>query len=199
MERLVLAMELSEFGLTPAMIVTVVTRHWHRLGPIFRAAQKQAMLDPDDGDIILTLGAPRFTTGPWLEQDEKMLAINKTTVDDLCAHIQAWMTHSTPPPRIIAVNLSARLRDFHAALIVASDGGQKVLIDDEEPPAPEARALAALRQKIDPLRKKFATAEGLTPEEAGQLGRLLQREAKLRDQANSPQRSGSRRRKSERV
>jgi hypothetical protein len=194
MERLVFAMELSEAGLTPATIATVIEAQWHRVGQIFRAAQKTAMEDAGDDDIVLTVGAPRFTTGPWLAPDKPALpAINSCTIGRFGAQAQ-MLTNAMP--RFLAINLSAQLRRFHAALIVASRGGRDVLLDGEEVPTEEERALAALRDQIDPLRKKFATAGGLTSEESRQLGLLLQREARLRDKTAKPRRStkGSRRR-----
>jgi hypothetical protein len=139
--------------------------------------------DAGDADVILTLAAPTFTTGSWLAPDNPpMPAINKTTLGNLGAHLRLVLGHSTPPPRVIAVNLSARLREFHAALIVASDGGRRVLLDGEEVPTKEARELAKLAGQIDPLRKQFAS-NGLTPAESRRLAVLLQREARLRDKA----------------
>jgi hypothetical protein len=194
MERLIFALETSEIGLSPATVANLIETQWHRLEPIFRDAQRSVMNDASDADIVLTIVAPCFATGPWLAPDNPpMPAFGKTTIGDLGAHMRLVLGHSTPPPRLIAINLSTRMRDFHAALIVASEGGRRVLLEGEEIPTKEARELASLQDQIEPLRKKFANASCLTPAESRQLSLLLKRDARLRDKVKGAKSAGRRR------
>jgi hypothetical protein len=188
MEKLLFFLELSELAFTPALISALIDTGWDDpIGPIFRTAQGGLVTEePGGSDIILVMGSPAFTTGPWAAQPY-LPQVNSCKLRDLAAQVEDRMSQSTPPPRLIAINLSDRLRVFHIALIAASDGGRRVLIDGEEVPSTrETRALLALREQIAPLKIKFGTADGLTSEQATQLGRLLQREARLRDKLAKP-------------
>lgn len=119
--RLVFACEALEFGLSRATVLALVKSQWERrLRKIFQDAERAARIDPGPngdntgGDIILHMGGVSLMT-------DTVPNINSCELRKLPDHMAAWMrmTPADPaglPPRALVVNLSMRLRAFHAAL-----------------------------------------------------------------------------------
>jgi hypothetical protein len=148
--RLILALEFSEFGIPPATAVALVEAYWEsKLKAIIGAAQDPIGIDPEEprgADVILYLGGVGFRTGSLRgETGPSVPNIESSSLDTLPAAMTRWLA-ATPdnptPPRGLVTNLSARLRAFHAALGVAYlaealDERRTALAGDE--PRPKAR------------------------------------------------------------
>jgi hypothetical protein len=121
--RLIVAIELCELGVPPATAVSIVGDYWKTLKPIVHAAGRGIGLvpeAPEGADIVLYLGGVGLRTGLLRgEQAPVVPVIDRCTLDELPAAMRKWMT--TPNERGLVVNISARLRTFHAALSHASD------------------------------------------------------------------------------
>ena len=120
MHRLVLALEFSELGLTPATVVGLLETYWESiLWPIIHAAARPLGLIPEEpagnADIILVLRGGSFRTGSLRgEAVPGVPNIDQCSLDQLPLEMKQWMAMT--PPRALAVNISARLRAFHSAL-----------------------------------------------------------------------------------
>ena len=107
--RVLLAFELVQAGIAPAIILRLINDYWdRRLRPIFRKAEQAAMFP-----------APRNTNDEVLALNLALLAgevigINHTTLDKV-GHLATFAleSESHPPVRILILNLSSRLRTFH--------------------------------------------------------------------------------------
>jgi hypothetical protein len=112
--RLVLALELSELGVSPATILSLIEWMWDRtLAPIFKKAERAAERDAGPGDVILNMGGVKLMTDAW---SDAVPNVNSCTLADLPKHMEGWMHADRLPARALVVNLSSRLRQFHAAL-----------------------------------------------------------------------------------
>jgi hypothetical protein len=113
--RLVLACELFEFGASPATILGLIESRWEKtLAPIFKKAERAAEHDDaGPGDIIMHMGGARLMTEAW---SDAVPNVNSCTLADLPKQIDLWMRDRRLPARALIVNLSSRLRRFHAAL-----------------------------------------------------------------------------------
>jgi hypothetical protein len=134
--RLVLALEFSEFGIPPATAVALVEAYWSdKLKPIIEAAADPIGIDPappEGADVILYLGGVGLRTGSLRgETGPRVPIIERSSLDELPAAMKRWMaeTPDHPAPRALFVNLSARMRAFHAALGVEY---RDVPLDDRE-------------------------------------------------------------------
>lgn len=123
--RLILAIEFCEFGLPPATAAALVGRYWEsKLKTIIGVAQEAFGIVPEKPrghDVILCLvGGGLRTDSLRGEKGPVVPIIERCALDDLPAALKQWMT-TTPddpaPPRALIANLSARLRDFHNALV----------------------------------------------------------------------------------
>ena len=123
MHRLLFACEALEFGLSRATVVALVDVLWsRRIRKIFEVAEKAAQIDPGPngdntgGDIILHMGGVMLMSDAW---SKAVPNINSCELRKLPDHMAMWM-RMTPdeglPPRALVVNLSMRLRAFHAAM-----------------------------------------------------------------------------------
>jgi hypothetical protein len=152
--RLIFACEGFEFGLSRAVVLALTKSLWERrLRKIFEDAETALMIEPEPnangenigGDIILHMGGVRLMTDAW---SDAVPNVNSCELRKLPDHIVMWM-RMTPndsaglPPRALVVNLSMRLRAFHAALVAAHDLSEPV------PPmsAEEERRLKAVLQR----------------------------------------------------
>jgi hypothetical protein len=113
MHRLFFAAEAFELGLANATVVALVDSLWtRRLRKIFDAAEGAAMRPASDDDIVLYMGGIRLMA-------TAVPNINSCTRQQLPDHVASWMKMGAMddpggmPPRMIVVNLSARLRRFH--------------------------------------------------------------------------------------
>jgi hypothetical protein len=112
--RLILACELFEFGAAPSTILGLIESRWEKtLAPIFKKAERAAERDAGSGDIIMHMGGARLMTEAW---SDAVPNVNSCTLADLPKQIDLWMRDGRLPARALIVNLSSRLRQFHAAL-----------------------------------------------------------------------------------
>jgi hypothetical protein len=129
LHRLLVAIELCELGVPPATTAALIANYWEsklkaicsdaeRNNPAVRGGEP---IDPGD-DIVLYLGGVSLRTGSLKgAQSPSIPNLNRCKLRDLPRHIVQWMKmdpHDNAadlPPRALVVNLSARLRAFHAA------------------------------------------------------------------------------------
>ena len=115
--RLIFACELFEFGVGPATVLALVEERWEsKLRPIFRRAESAAERDPGPNDVIMHMGGVRLMTDGW---SDAVTNVNWCLKAKLHDHMEQWMgmgPHDRLPARALVVNLSSRLRHFHAAL-----------------------------------------------------------------------------------
>jgi hypothetical protein len=125
--RLVFVCELFELGnVPPAIVMALVKTLWDRkLVSIFKQAEHAAERDPGPDDIVLHMGGLRLMTGAMTGSkgrpstavwEDAVPNVNACTVRKLSDHMGSWIRMEAYPPRAIIVNLSSRLRKFHAAL-----------------------------------------------------------------------------------
>jgi hypothetical protein len=124
--RLVFVCELFEFGIAPAVVLSLVESLWERrLRKIFRDAEDVVANEhakPGD-DIILYVGGVHLMLDGW---SDAVPNVNSCPLSKLPDHMAMWMSMrpddpSGLPPRALVTNLSMRLRAFHAALVAAHD------------------------------------------------------------------------------
>jgi hypothetical protein len=127
--RLVFACECFEFGLSRAVVLGLIETQWERrLRKIFQDAERAVMIEPGQNgentgsDIIMHIGGVHLMTDTW---SDAVPNANSCELRRLSDHMAAWMrmTPGDPaglPPRALVVNLSMRLRAFHAALADAN-------------------------------------------------------------------------------
>ena len=124
--RLVFVCELFEFGIAPAVVLSLVESLWERrLRKIFRDAEGVVANEhakPGD-DIILYVGGVHLMLDGW---SDAVPNVNSCPLSKLPDHMAMWMSMrpddpSGLPPRALVTNLSMRLRAFHAALVAAHD------------------------------------------------------------------------------
>jgi hypothetical protein len=125
-ERWFCCLELAELGISPTTAARLVIDEWAQFAPIFRAAQRTVIYDPSDSDVVLLLPGVHVMSGSWAPGGgfPGVPIIRHCTVRDLPKRIAQYMQlgHDDPAglvPRILAVNLSTRLRSLHAALAPA--------------------------------------------------------------------------------
>ncbi len=116
LHRLIFACELFEFGVAPAVVISLVNDLWEqRLRRIFQEAERAATRDPSLDDIIFYMGGVHLMTVVW---EEAIPNVNSCPLRKLPDHMLAWMTMAPDdpsglPPRALVTNLSMRLRTFH--------------------------------------------------------------------------------------
>jgi len=127
--RLLVAIELCELGVPPATTAALIGNYWEsklkeicsdaeRNNPAVRGGER---IDPGD-DVLLYLGGVSLRTGSLKgARSPSIPNINSCKLHDLQLHMVQWMkmdpndNATDLPPRALVVNLSARLRAFHAA------------------------------------------------------------------------------------
>ena len=125
MHRLQLAIELCEFGLSPATAVSLIEAHWEpKLWPVISAALNGLMHEePGGADVILRVGGVSLRTDSLRGEPPGAPDIDHCTLAEAPIAMARWMAASPDrptPPRALIVNLSARLRAFHDALADAN-------------------------------------------------------------------------------
>ena len=99
------------------MVVGLVDSLWERrIQSIFAKAEDAAERDPGPNDVVMLMGGVRLMTGNWTSAVPNVTA---HLLRELPPKLSQWMmmrSDDPVPPRALAVNLSARLRQFHAAL-----------------------------------------------------------------------------------
>jgi hypothetical protein len=119
--RWLACLELTELGLSPTTAGELIAGHWDAFEPIFRDAQASALRDPGPDDIVLCIGGVHLMSGSWAPKSgfPGVPSIQGCTLRKLPDRVMVWMwmTASDPAaPRLLIVNLSERLRQFHNAL-----------------------------------------------------------------------------------
>jgi hypothetical protein len=154
--RLILALELSEFGLTPATVVALVGRYWEsNLKAIMGAANAPFGILPEKPrgeDVILCLvGVGLRIDSLRGETAPAVPIIEQRSLDDLPAAVKQWMESTADdqtPPRVLVANLSHRLRIFHDALadenLADALAERRAALAGDEPP-PKARTAPELK------------------------------------------------------
>jgi hypothetical protein len=130
LHRLVVAIELCELGVPPATAAALISNYWDsKLAAICSDAERNnpavrggEPIDPAN-DTVLYLGGISLRTGSLKgARSPGIPNINRCKLRDLPNHMAQWIKMSPDdnradlPPRALVVNLSARLRAFHAAL-----------------------------------------------------------------------------------
>jgi hypothetical protein len=110
--KLLVALELEEFGFTPAVIAKLFTARWDSVSHIVaRAARKR---HPDDQDILLWI-YPQFLSARWRRQSE-LPEIGKLASRRAMEQFYFWLQPEKPGgvsesnPRACVFNLSSRWR-----------------------------------------------------------------------------------------
>lgn len=106
--RLVLAVELTQAGLGPSVVLRLVKGGWEKLNGIINRAER-ANDNPGPDDVVLILPVD-------LMFDESGPAINHTTRNRLPQHIELVFSDERLAARLLLINLSAQMRKFHDAL-----------------------------------------------------------------------------------
>ena len=132
-ERWFACLELAELGISPTTVAELINGHWDLFEPIFRDAQGSVLRDPGPDDVALCLGGVRLMSGNWAPESgfPGVPSVQGCTLRQLPDRVAAWMRMTAS--RLLIVNLSARLRQFHGALghayteeLVAERTGGKV-------------------------------------------------------------------------
>jgi hypothetical protein len=125
--RFIVAIELCELGVPPATTVALIDGYWPKFKLICDRAERNnpaihggAPIDPSE-DIVIYLGGVSLRTGSLKgARSPSIPNINHCKLGELPWHMVQWIGDTTElPPRALVVNLSARLRSFHAALAEA--------------------------------------------------------------------------------
>jgi hypothetical protein len=122
-ERWFACLELAELGISPTVAARFVVECWDLLAPIFRKAQKTVIHDPTDDDVVLLLPLVHLMSGSWAPRTgfPGVPVIVDCTMRELPKKVLQYMQlrHDDPAvvaPRMLVMNLSARLRSLHAVL-----------------------------------------------------------------------------------
>ncbi len=120
--KLLFALELEEFGITPAMIAKLFTERWVSFSDIIsRAARKSRH---DDQDVVLWIH-PNMMSARWRKYSE-FTEIGDFHTRKGMEGFYDWLRAEKPggiaksKPRACVFNLSSRLRAFDKALAAAS-------------------------------------------------------------------------------
>jgi hypothetical protein len=120
-ERWLACLELTELGLSPTTAGELIAGHWPAFEPIFRDAQASVVRDPGPDDVVLCIGGVHLMSGSWAPKlgFPGVPSIQGCTLRKLPDRVMVWMwmtARDPAPPRLLIVNLSERLRQFHNAL-----------------------------------------------------------------------------------
>jgi hypothetical protein len=114
--RLIFATELAAFGVMPQAILETVADLWEsRIRRIFERAENAATAPPGPNDIVMMLGGISLTVGGWTSTAKALPNVNGFPLHRLAGNLDLLLRYSDPAPRAVVVNLSERLRAFHAA------------------------------------------------------------------------------------
>jgi hypothetical protein len=111
--RAVLAIELSQVGVAPAVILRLINDFWaSRLRAICDEAEREVMHPSPSGDIVLFLAGISLVS----EGERAAPNINHAPMRKLSARMELALSGDKLPGRVLAINLTAQLRKFHNAL-----------------------------------------------------------------------------------
>jgi hypothetical protein len=112
--RAVLAIELSQVGVAPAVILRLINDFWDsRLRAICEEAEREVMHPSrGGGDIVLFLAGISLVS----EGERAVPNINHAPMRKLSARMELALSGDKLPGRVLVINLTAQLRKFHNAL-----------------------------------------------------------------------------------
>jgi hypothetical protein len=151
LHRLILTLEFCELGIPPATAVALVDTYWEaKLKKIIADAERVVEREePRGNDVIIHLGGVGLRTGPLKgERFPGVPNINSCRLSELPKYVTQWMAmrpDDPVPPRALVVNLSARLRAFHAEFAktfledALADRGREAANAERKPPAPKVK------------------------------------------------------------
>jgi hypothetical protein len=100
----------------PQAILETVADLWEsRVRRIFERAENAAVAPPGPNDIVMMLGGISFTVGGWTSTAKALPNVNGFPLHRQAGNLDLLLRYSDPAPRAVVVNLSERLRAFHAA------------------------------------------------------------------------------------
>jgi len=120
--KLLVALELEEFGVTPAIITKLLTERWESFGDIVSRAARKSRLE--DQDVVLWI-LPQLLSGRWRGESE-LPEIGSFASRKAMEGFYDWLRGEKPEGitgsarRACVFNLSSRLRAFDKALTAAS-------------------------------------------------------------------------------
>jgi hypothetical protein len=127
LHRLVFAMELSEVGVTPAATLITVADLWEKsIRKHFDDAEKTIKAPPGPRDIVLAMSGVSLMVGGWTSTAKAIPNVNGFALHRLADKMDLALRYTDPAPRAVVINLSQRLRDFHAALAASAESGEAV-------------------------------------------------------------------------
>jgi hypothetical protein len=122
LHRLVFAVELAEVGVTPAATLTTVADLWDKsIRKHFDDAEKTIKAPPGPRDVVLAMGGVSLMVGGWTSTAEAIPNVNGFPLRRLADKMDLVLRYTDPAPRAVVINLSQRLRDFHAGLAAAAE------------------------------------------------------------------------------
>jgi hypothetical protein len=143
--RVIFSIELAENGVTPAVVVGTVRDLWEkRIRSIFEKAETAAMAAPGPKDFCMMTGGHSLMIGGWTSVEAALPNVQGFELRQLDAKIDLLIRMEAGDPlvpRAFVVNLSDRLRRFHAALAAAAEPKQPQV------PQPKAKKKGARRRK----------------------------------------------------
>ena len=151
--RAIFVCEMFEFGVSPREVLDLVEKAWSRdarkgqsLSKIFAEAELEPLsgrnCKPSLDDVIMHMGGVHLMANGWADTVPN---VNWCPFRELPRFVKMWMEleptdphPSNLPPRALLVNLSARLRTFHAAFADSHMGALPERAEEpkRKPPAP---------------------------------------------------------------
>jgi hypothetical protein len=114
LHRLIFATELLEFGVGPAITLKIVAKVWRsHLAKIFDDAEHAAEREAGPNDVVLHLSGVRLLADALADSIPNVGACRLAKLADLMDLSMQMGPDDALPPRVMAVNLSQRLRSFH--------------------------------------------------------------------------------------
>jgi hypothetical protein len=119
LHRFVFCLELAELGAPPAVQLRLVAELWdRRVQRIFQDAEAPVVRPPSGDDIVLLMVGTSLMIEAWAGAVPN---VQHCPLRKLVDRVQIALEGSDDPddelpPRVLAVNLTARLRRFHSAL-----------------------------------------------------------------------------------
>lgn len=127
MHRFIFACEALAFGFAPSVVLDLAKELWEcRLRRIFERAEEARAAKPDPGsegqntgdDIVMHVGGAHLLGDLWWQ---RVPNVNAHKLREMPSHVQTWLAMlpndpSGLQPRMLATNLTMRLRVFYAAL-----------------------------------------------------------------------------------
>ena len=121
-KKLLVALELEEFGVTPAIITKLLTERWESFGEIVSRAPRKSRRE--DQDVVLYI-FPQLLSGRWRGESE-LPEIGEVPSRKAMERFYDWLRGEKlegitgSVRRACVFNLSSRLRAFDKALTAAS-------------------------------------------------------------------------------